>query len=71
MRKIVMAVLFAVGGTVMSILGPTYISRIADLIGEALYGEPVNMQSIFSLMILRSFSRKKLKRILKIYPLSR
>ncbi len=49
---LILAVLFAVGGTVMSILGPTYISRIADIIGEALYGEPVNMQGIFSLMIL-------------------
>lgn len=49
---LVLAIVFAIGGTILSILGPTYISRMADIIGNALYGDAVDMSAVFSLMIL-------------------
>ena len=47
-----LAVFFAILGTVLTILGPNYISEISDIIGDGLYGAPVDMDAIWGLAIL-------------------
>jgi len=49
---LILAVVFAIAGTVLTILGPRYVSQMADVIGEALYGGDVDMKRVFSIMIL-------------------
>ena len=47
-----LAIAFAMIGTILNVLGPTYISKIADVIGDALYGGDVDISGIFSIVYL-------------------
>ena len=47
---LVIAIVCAMGGTILTIIGPRYISRIADIISEGLTG-PMNMDEIGSIVV--------------------
>ena len=49
---LIAAIVFAVGGTILTILGPTYISKIADIIGNALGGGDVDMTAVWGIAIM-------------------
>ena len=50
LAMLIFAIVFAIVGTVLTVLGPTYISKIADIIGNALGGGEVDFASIFSIV---------------------
>lgn len=52
MILLVLAIVFAIAGTILSVLGPTFISRIADIIGNALGGDPVDINAVFRIAIM-------------------
>ncbi|MGI6072703.1 MAG: ABC transporter ATP-binding protein [Lachnospiraceae bacterium] len=49
------AILFATVGTVLTVVGPNYIRKIADIIGEGLYGEPVDIPAVLKTALFLIF----------------
>ncbi|MCF0141768.1 MAG: ABC transporter ATP-binding protein [Parasporobacterium sp.] len=46
MVPFIIAILLSVVGTIFTIMGPNYISQIADLVGAGLDGSPIDLQAI-------------------------
>ncbi len=43
---LVFTVIFAIGGTLLGVIGPRFVSRIADIIGAAIHGGDVDIDSV-------------------------
>ena len=49
---LVLAVVFAIVGTLLSVVGPRYVSKIADIIGAAIHGGDVDIASVIRIGIM-------------------
>ncbi|MBE6018076.1 MAG: ABC transporter ATP-binding protein, partial [Lachnospiraceae bacterium] len=49
---LVFTVIFAVGGTLLGVIGPRFVSRIADIILAAVHGGDVDINSVVSISIM-------------------
>lgn len=49
---LITAIVFAIIGTILSVVGPRFISRIADIILAAVHGGDVDMQAVFRIGVM-------------------